>query len=210
VTFTTPAIQQYAEEIAMDEQAHVKFLRAALAPSRRKDPGPVARPAIDLSASFTAAAVAAGVITAGQTFDPFADEASFLLGAFIFEDVGVTAYKGAAPILRDPDILAAAAGILAVEAYHAGEIRTLLYGLGQTTPSLITAAQKISDLRDTADADGDSDQGVTDADGNANIVPTDSNGLAFSRTFEQVLSIVYLGNAAGGGFFPQRLNGLIA
>jgi hypothetical protein len=198
VRFKTDAFRNYAREIAMDEEAHVKFLRAALGDAA------VARPAIDLEQSFTVAARAAGLIGADDTFNPFADEVSFLLAAFIFEDVGVTAYKGAARLIANKDYLEAAAGILAVEAYHAGEIRTLLYALGLYGP-----ARKISQLRDDADGPDDLDQGIGN-EKRANIIPTDANGLAFSRTAEQVLNIVYLGGeAANFGFFPQRLNGLI-
>ena len=197
VPFATPAFQQYANEIAADELAHVRFLRSALGA------GAVDRPAIDLQNSFNAAAAAAGL---GPTFNPFADEVSFLIGAFVFEDVGVTAYKGGSTLIDNKTFLEAAAGILAVEAYHAGTVRTVIYNIGGAA---VTTTQALSDLRDSADGAGDTDQGVAEG-GIANIVPTDANGIAFSRTTDQVLSIVYLGGVGSGGFFPNGLNGTIS
>ena len=126
----------------------------------------------------------------------------------------MTAYHGAAPLLTNKTYLDAAAGILAVEAYHAGIIRTTLYSLGIQTPGAGIAATvgKISDARDSLDGSTDDDQGIVNADGSANLVPTDPNtSIAFSRTTGQVLNIVYLTKAAAtkGGFFPNGVNGLV-
>ena len=191
------SIRQFATEIAKDEYEHVAFLRSALGSAA------VAQPEININTAFTAAATAAGLIKKGQTFNVYANEDNFLLGAFIFEDVGVTAYKGAAPLISNKTYLGAAAGILAVEAYHAANIRTTLYGKG-----LAADANAISAARDSLDGPSDDDQGVT-LNGRANIVPTDSNGLAFGRTPGQVLNIVYLTPkvANSGGFYPHGVNG---
>jgi hypothetical protein len=226
-----PLIRQYAREIAADEVAHVAFLRTALAGAQ------VAQPRInisgDASGAFTAAARAAGIATttgtlagtqsATGTFDPYSSPDAFLLGSYIFEDVGVTAYKGGSPLITSNTFLDAAAGILAAEAFHAGIIRGALYARGVNTAALRTAADRISDARDSLDGTTDLDQGIspvatslTSSAGTtsataSNFVPTDANGVAFSRSTGQVLNIVYLNRAAAtmGGFFPAGVNGNI-
>jgi hypothetical protein len=210
VNFTDQLVAQYAREIAVDERQHVVFLRGALGGSV------VAQPPIDIDGSnansaFTSAARAAGLIGVNEVFDPYANDENFLLGAFIFEDVGVTAYKGAAPLITNKTFLEAAAGILAAESYHAGLVRTVLYAKGVQTPTLRTSTTRISDARDSLDGPGDRDQGIERIGNMSNIVPVDANGLAFSRRASDVLNIVYLtSQAAGqGGFFPGGVNGTI-
>ena len=209
VPFVTPIIQQFATELATDERLHVTDIRNLLT---QMGTAPVAKPAIDLLNSFNAAAKAAGL---GTSFDPFASEVNFLIGAYIFEDVGVTAYHGAAPLVKNKDVLNYAAGIYAVEGYHAGTVRLMLNQMGQGA-----ATDAISKLRMTAS--GVTDYGVDDGamdtvptgKGSSSIILTDTGGATFARTTAQVLSVVYL-NAApsatptAGGFFPRGFNGLI-
>ncbi len=223
VPFTTLQAASYCVETAVEEGKHVAFLRSALGSLA------VAQPQIDLVNSFNALASLAGI---GPAFDPFASDANFLVGAYIFEDVGVTAYKGAAPLITNKTtILPAAAGILAVEAYHAGLVRTTINALDPTgSLGLQGYTQKISAVRTgaaqaaatgtkTVDDYGVQAQTVSLAGGASvsatTIVDADpTNVIAFSRTTTQVLNIVTGGNAttagakATGVFFPNGLNGL--
>jgi hypothetical protein len=122
VPFVSPVIAGYAVETAVEEGKHVSLLRSALGSLA------VAQPQMNLTpALFDALAGLAGIPSAARPFNPYASEAAFLLGAYIFEDVGVSAYHGAAPlIVSKSGILPVAAGIMAVEAYHAGLVRTSL------------------------------------------------------------------------------------
>ncbi len=227
----TTAQQNYIYEIAQNELDHVRFLRSALASDA------VSRPDIDLMNSFNAAASAAGI---GSSFNPFSSYEAFLVGAFVFEDVGVTAYHGAAGLLSNTatgkTYLAAAASILAVEAYHAAEIRTLLIADSVATatktstlvtpnPTYVTYAQQISKLRATLGGGNETTltalppyavpfvpTAYTPA---STIVAADStNSIAWARTTDQVLHIVYAAppgaGVKGGGFFPNGLNGNIS
>ncbi len=194
--------QNYLNEIAQDELNHVRFLQTAITGNSGT---PVARPAIDFTAGFAAVATAAGL---PSTFNPFASPEMFLVGAFVFEDVGVTAYHGAAPLLQSNTILGAAASILAVEAYHAAEVRTLLVGTAAATgdQTYVNYANQVSALRATLGGGNE-----TTLSASSIVAASVQNAIAFSRTTDQVLHIVYgTGGGAGvksGAFFPNGLNG---
>ena len=201
VPFSNPRVKELANDIASDEHSHVTFLRTALGSYK------VARPAINFSTAFTTLARAAGVVGPTGYFNPFYSDFSFILGAYVFEDVGVTAYLGAAASITNSAYLTAAGGILGVEAYHAGAIRSfIINNMGLTNGQ---NANKISALRAKLSQAQD-DRGPVFSDTSSNLVPTDDNAICYPRTPRQVLNVVYGGvNAASGLFFPSGMNGAI-
>ena len=162
-----------AAEIGAVERAHVVLLRGALGSSA------VAKPNIDLSALGFG----------------FGNQNDFLRAARILEDIGVTAYTGAAGLLKTPAIITAAACLLGAEAEHAAAIRTQIAKLKVPTTAL-----------DGADL-------IPPPSGQARqlLSINVSDGLVATRTAGQVLYLAF-GNKAGakqGGFFPSGLNGAI-
>ena len=223
---TGTTIGSYATETAIEEGKHVLFLQTALGASTA-----VAQPAINLTTSFQMLAAAANTVTPSgnipTNFSPYANETDFLIGAYVFEDVGVTAYHGAASLLTMSSNLSAAAGILAVEAYHAGLIRTTITAM-DTSGALAGYTDSISALRSYLASNGllgvapmisqyDSQTGVPDDYGTSTfttptplgtsgtamatrIVDADpTNAIAFARNTTQVLNIVTGGGAAAAG-----------
>ena len=225
----TTAQQEIVNEIAYEEMTHVKFLRSAL--------GAAAAPMPDIDLSFFGPlAMAAGITTVATgsgSFNPFSSFDYFLVGAFIFEDVGVTAYSGAAPLITAAGVtagfLTAAAGILAVEAYHAGYVRTSLTGraitAGAANYPYLAAANKVEALRATLTVGNSAAPSTTGSVETTLVVPTSistpsaivaadpTTAVGFSRTVNQVHHIVYGSPTVGvakGGFFPSGTNSIFA
>jgi Ferritin-like domain len=210
VSFNTIQAASYANETAIEEGKHVLFLQSALGSSA------VAQPAINLGSSWQTLGQAA-LGSAGAGFSPYVNDDTFLVGAYVFEDVGVTAYHGAASLLTSSANLSAAAGIMAVEAYHAGLVRTTINALDPTgSLGLIADTNSISSLRATlagqvAPSPASSYDAAPDDFGLATfsvalagassvtatrLVDADStNVIAFSRNTSQVLNIVTGGAA---------------
>ncbi len=92
-------VKSLASLIGSDEDQHVAALQKAIK-------GAGGKPAAAPEVSF-----------------PFSDEAGFLKLAQAFEDTGVGAYDGAAPMISSKEVLASAGAIVQVEARHASAIR---------------------------------------------------------------------------------------
>jgi hypothetical protein len=229
VPFATIPVASYAIETAVEEGKHVQLLLSALGSAA------VAQPAINIGTSFQTLATAAK-IPSGASFSPYASDATFLVGAYVFEDVGVTAYHGAASLLTVSANLVTAAGILAVEAYHAGLVRTTINYLDPTGATIGGYTNLISALRAALSQAGllgvapsayDSnpdDYGLATFSvslGGANATSTRitdadaTNVVAFARNTTQVLNIVTGGGAVNGTavvspavgvFFPAGMN----
>jgi len=105
----------YINKITADENNHVTFLKNVIASLGGTA---VAAPIVDYTG---------GNNKGGGPFPTvFTNYDTFLAVAQVFEDTGVRAYKGAAPILLGNQVvLTAALGIHAVEARHAAAIRKL-------------------------------------------------------------------------------------
>ena len=102
-TGMTDAEKTLLTDIRDHEIIHREFFRAAI---------PAANRIADLSPNFTAI--------------NFSDRASVLGTAKAFEDLGVAAYNGAGPLIKDATYLTLAGKIVSVEARHAAAIRDLL------------------------------------------------------------------------------------
>ena len=162
--------QQITTQIGSDERAHVVLLHSFLGRNA------IAKPDINLNAL-------------GFGFD---NESDFLKLSRIFEDIGVSAYAGAAHLLSSPIVIQTAARILATEAEHTGSLRTQIAHLNIGSPKLDGA-----DL--VPPPSGPQTQYLS-----INI----SNGLPALRSVPEVLTLAYGGpGLTKGGFFPYGING---
>lgn len=187
----TNFVEDMVNEIYYDEMSHVADLQSALGSSA------VPRPALNLAGG--------GVVTT----------ASYLQISRTFEDVGVTAYAGAAQYLSGTD-LTYAAQILGVEGFHAGALRyaAIIYNVAGGTPADAEDVIPNDEGSPAAARMGPGTNGGYFATASpANMTGNTLPGFAFTRTPSQVLQIVYGApgktGVTSGGYFPSGMNGNI-
>lgn len=222
VNFTDKWINEIAVEQAQTELSHIRALRATITANGGT---PINQPALNYTDAFNSIALNAGI---GTSFNPFASQLNYLIGALTFPDVGVTAYTGGATLLKSPAILNSAAGFQATEAYHAGMFRNVLsyQALTSNDTTYLNYFNEVVQLRSKLGGGNETvlypgantlpsfaSTGKYTGVAPSTIVAADGDALAYARTTDQVLHIVYGTNpgtfTASGGFFPSGMNGTI-
>ncbi|TKY45764.1 Desiccation-related protein PCC13-62 [Spatholobus suberectus] len=140
-------------------------------------------------------------------FDPYANDINFLLASYVIPYVGLTGYVGANPHLQNATSKKLVAGLLGVESGQDAVIRALLYERRAqlVQPYGVTVAEftdRISTLRNKLGK-----RRVT-----GNILAGDKDSLAYARTPQEILRIIYGGGDehVPGGFYPKGASGRIA
>jgi rubrerythrin len=177
------ADRQIFTTIRDHEVEHVEFLRNAITAAGAT---PVAKPTFDF--------------TAGGNFNPFGVYADFLALAQAFEDTGVRAYKGGAPVLiNNKPVLTAALTIHSVEARHASEVRRLRGNFAEQAPQkgwitgkdrgtgMPAATQPVYEAG-TNPAVYPAEDNVTQATVNVSTLPG-ANATAATEAFDEPLDI---------------------
>jgi hypothetical protein len=172
VSFPVTLSYDVAAQIANDERQHVVLLRQALGADT------IAKPNLNLNAL--------GLMT-GNIND-------FARQARIFEDIGVSAYAGAAGLLSTPAVITTAARILSAESQHVAAVRYQIAFYNVSTSAL----------------DGADILPPPTGKSNQTLSLVEGNGLCATRTPGEVLYLAFNGpNLTSGAFFPTGVNGAI-
>jgi len=231
INFTSTGLSQIASEMALDQDAHVVYLRGLL--------NNLNRPNLNIgggnsSGAFTQAIVAAARLgglnndTANSLGDwnPYQNQNFFLASLYGIQDTVVAAERDILPRLSNGTLINAVSGMLASDSYHAGQLRGDIFNnrnnllaqrnINNNTVNF-TLGGVISNLtnwiNNNAGDQNNNVNNIVDSDGNANIVPGGSSGFLTRRPFNQIRSIVMGGvNQTQGLFFPTgfigNLNGI--
>ncbi|KAK2990194.1 hypothetical protein RJ640_014646 [Escallonia rubra] len=212
-----PLTRDVIAQFAYQEVGHLRAIKNAV-------PG-FARPLLNLSAaSFATVMNNAFGRPLVPPFDPYANELNYLLASYVIPYVGLTGYVGANPKLESATAKKLVAGLLGVESGQDAVLRALLYERAKkkVMPYGITVAEftnRISELRNKLGHAGLKDEGlivppVRGAEGRikGNVLAGDRFSLAFGRTPEEILRIVYGSGdeRIPGGFYPKGADGRIA
>ncbi|KAL2610092.1 hypothetical protein R1flu_028665 [Riccia fluitans] len=226
-----PVVRDIVGQMGLQEVGHIRAIKRSIGPAA------FPRPKLDISKATWAKIVDTALNTTLEPqFDPYANSINYMLASYAIPYVGLTGYVGANPQLVGKAAKKLVAGLLGVESGQDAIIRTWLYERKdeKVEPYGVTVAlatDAISKLRNDLDHQGLTvlkkgpvpyvidDEGLTvprslgaEKATTGNILSADADSLAYGRTPEQILSIIYSSGdpRKPGGFYPAGARGNIA
>jgi hypothetical protein len=212
----------FAEVLALHEFSHITVIRDLLGDSALPEPY------IDIGAPGAWTTFFQAVFNSSTLmYDPYADDLSWLCAGYVLPYVGELAYVGSNPLFNTTWGKEFLAGVLAIEGSQDAMFRTWLWLrqnqiVPQSRQSVANTTDLISKLRNTLDGTYPTqidDRGLLVARNNGSyhmtsqeiLVVNPTSGLAYARTAEQTIQIIYgTGDASKpGGFFPNGCVGRI-
>lgn len=214
-----PECQDIFYQMGLQEVGHIRAIKAQI--------GDQAFPRVQLDiskATFAKLFDSALNETLNPPFDAYASCLNFYLASYWVPYVGLTGYTGSAPYLTGFGAKSLAARLLGVEAGQDAIIRTWLYERKNLTVppydfNVAYITDKVSYLRNMLDHGDVDDEGLTVPQYlgsedlvEGNILSANKDSVSYTRTPEQIFSVVYsTGNASiPGGIYPKGGNGTIA
>ncbi|XP_057428482.1 ferritin-like catalase Nec2 [Lotus japonicus] len=212
-----PLVRDVIYQFALQEVGHLRAIKSTV----KGFP----RPLLNLSkASFAEIMDSAFGKPLSPPFDPYANSINYLLASYVIPYVGLTGYVGANPLLQNATSKKLVAGLLGVESGQDAVIRALLYErralkVHPYGNSVAKFTNRISTLRNKLGGSGLKDEGLkvpklqgAEGETEGNILAGDKYSMAYARSPEEILRIVYGGGDehVPGGFYPKGAKGRIA
>ncbi|KAG5181229.1 ferritin-like domain-containing protein [Tribonema minus] len=211
----SPSIRARCEEMADENGAQIALLQKILT---RVTGAPQACPYVSIGKGFSETMNMALETKLDPPFSPYDTDSGFLLGAHMLGEVVTGAYAGFLGAIKDPELTDAFAGILATEAYQAGNVRSVLFEKDATQGVLLPyryrrAAARMADTGTVVNALAAlrsklarGAMGKPQEIGVRHVAPANANGLVFRPAFKDALSVLQLGAAnRPAGFYPNDI-----
>eukprot|EP00879_Flechtneria_rotunda_P021060 GHRR01022186.1.p1 GENE.GHRR01022186.1~~GHRR01022186.1.p1 ORF type:complete len:280 (-),score=73.94 GHRR01022186.1:2206-3045(-) len=117
----SPEVREWAQEVALDEQGHVRLIREVLGDRS------VPCPDLDITGGFQKYFDNAVGKQSNPPFDPYKNDINFLLATWSLEEIGATGDKGCILLVTNPGVANGISGLATSASYQSGVDRHFLW-----------------------------------------------------------------------------------
>ena len=203
-SLSDPLVMDAANFLATDKQARIVALRSQLGAAA------AAMPAVDLNGSAGGAFARVGSAIGAGAFDPYADDARYLIGALAIDYATAAVQRGLFARMEDAAASAVMGDALAGSIHHGALLRTLLDARFAADPNSAAQVDALHAAFAVLDGSGAADTSITDGGpAGTNLMDGAGRPIPFTREIAQIKRLAFLdAYATTGGFLPNGMNGM--